>query len=433
MTNFSAFKNVFSNSVWMVLEKTLRLGIGFLLTIWLARMYGPTTFGLLSFGMAWVAISSSVSRLGMEGVLVRELVSFPELVDKIMGTALFLRATGGVVVFVISLTVYLLGYGCGNAEQLIIILVLASAEPFMAAEVFEYWFRSRVEWKYAFRARVFALATASIIKVVILYHEASIFWIAGVTLLEAVLMAVLLFFEWLRHPAGARRMQVAVSTANRLFSACWPNLLSGIAIMIYMRVDQVMIGSMLSKADVGNYSVAVRLSEVWYVIPMAVCQSTFPSLVASRRSNFQMYESSLTRLTVFLFWGSVIVASMVQLIGPSVIEVLFGKEYHAAGNVLRIHFWGGCFVALGMVAQQWHLAENRLKITLIRTALGAFANIALNLLLIPRYGVYGAALATVASFGVSAYFSIALFRVSRPVWRILNLGIFIPWLAFRRN
>jgi O-antigen/teichoic acid export membrane protein len=423
----SRLRLILGNSAWVVSERAIRLGVSFLITVWIARYFGPAVFGLLSFGLAWVSIFAVIGRLGLEGIVVRELIALPDNVTSILGSALVLRVFGGLFAGSLALLVYGVSFGISTDDQFLIILLLSLAEVFLAGEIFEYWFRSKVQFVFVFRAKLVAFAMASVFKIILLCSGTTIVWIASITLVEAALVAGLLFWEWRRHPESQRRLQVRVRTIRKLLGDAWPNLLTGIAILIYLRVDQVMIGSLLSSEEVGNYSVAVKLSEIWYVLPVAICQSVFPSLVERREREPEEYKKGLLKLTVILFWSSIPVAAAMTVLGPLLVEAIFGPAYGPAGTVLPIHFWGGCFVVLGMVGYQWHLAENKLKTSLARTVIGASANIILNIILIPRYGITGAAVATLISFGISDYLSAALFKNSRPIWFLLNKGIFTPW------
>lgn len=429
----SGFRHLLSNTSWIVLDRALRFSIGFLLTIWIARYFGPSGFGLLSFAIAWVALFSAFGNLGLEGIVIRDLVARPGREGYILGTAAFLRICGGLMVVIMGVLGYGISFGWGDEQSLAIVLVLTFSQVFLSAEVIDYWLSSRVEYKYVFRARIGAFAVSALIKTVLLLQGTSIFWIATVTLLEALLTSCLLLNEWWRHPHRVKGWQVSGESARELLRSAWPNLLSGIAIMIYMRIDQVMIGSLLSKESVGIYTAAVRLSEVWYVVPLAVAQSALPGIVASRKAKDGSYEEKLIRLVAVLFWPAVLLAAFMTIGAPFLIEFFFGVEYHAAGTVLQIHLWAGVFVAMGVAIGPWFLAEDLLRINLARTVTGAGVNIVLNLLLIPHFGIKGAAWATVISYFVSSYASIPLFRLALPAWRILNKGISNPWILLSKH
>ncbi len=423
----TGLRQIFSNTSWIVLERAIRLGIGFFVAVWVARYLGPSQYGVLSFGLAWVALFSAFGKLGLENIVVRDIVSDRGSEVEILGTATALRLIGGLIVVIGSTVLYGVFYSFDNQTQLAVIALMGLAQLFLAAEVIDWWFRSRVEWRYVFRARIIAFIISTIGMIICLFSGLGVIWIAAITLLDAIMVASFLIIEWLRHSERGRQWKAGIARARALLSDSWPAILSGLAIMIYMRIDQIMIGSMMTEADVGIYSVAVKLSEVWYVIPLAVTQSVMPGIVSARKAQNGSYEQKLIWLIALLFWSSFLVAILVTFTGPALVTLLFGHEYRLAGDVLRIHFWAGIFVALGVGISQWYLAENRLRISLYGTIAGALINLLMNLLLIPEFGITGAALSTVGSYFVSAYLSALFFPSAAPAWRIVNRAIFMPF------
>lgn len=423
----TGLRQIFSNTFWIVLERAIRLGVGFFVAIWVARYLGPSHYGVLSFGLAWVALFSAFGQLGLENIVVRDVVSDRGSEAEILGTATALRFIGGLIVVIGSSALYGIFYSFDNRTQLAVIVLAGLAQVFLAAEVIDWWFRSRVEWRYVFRARVIAFIIATVSTIICLISGLGVVWIAAMTLLNAAMLAGFLLIEWLRHSKRKQSWKARATRAKTLLLDSWPAILSGLAIMVYMRIDQIMIGSMMTEADVGVYSVAVKLSEVWYVIPLAITQSVMPSIVSARKSQNGSYEQRLIKLTALLFWSSFIVAILVTFTGPSLITILFGHEYRLAGEVLRVHFWAGIFVALGVGISQWYIAENLLQISLYGTIAGALINVLLNLVLIPEFGISGAAFSTVGSYFVAAYLPAACFPSAKPAWRIVNRAVFMPF------
>ncbi len=423
----TGLRQIFSNTSWIVLERAIRLGVGFFVAVWVARYLGPSQYGVLSFGLAWVGLFAAFGQMGLESIVLRDVVSDRESEAEILGTATALRLIGGLIVVIGSIALYGLFYSFDNQTQLAVIALAGLAQLFLTAEVIDWWFRSRVEWRYVFRARIIAFIISTIGMIVCLISGLGVVWIAAITLLDAIMVANFLIIEWLRHSERGQPWKAGVARAKALLLNSWPVILSGLAIMIYIRIDQIMIGSMMTEADVGVYSVAVKLSQVWYVIPLAITQSVMPNILSARKAQNGSYEQRLIWLIALLFWSSFLVAMLVTFIGPSLVTILFGHEYQLAGDVLRIHFWAGIFVALGYGISQWYLAENRMYIMMYMTIAGALINLLMNLLLIPEFGITGAALSTVISQFVVAYLSVAFFPSAAPAWRIVNRAIFMPF------
>jgi O-antigen/teichoic acid export membrane protein len=164
-----------------------------------------------------------------------------------------------------------------------------------------------------------------------------------------------------------------------------------------MRIDQIMIKEMLGAQEVGLFAAAVRLSEVWYFIPSIITASLFPSIVNAKKNSQAMYLQRLQKLSTLMTWLAIVIALPMTFASDLVVSLLYGHYYQGAGAVLAIHIWGAVFVFLGVASGVFFTVENYTKKSLYRTSLGALSNILLNLVLIPRYGINGAATATLLS------------------------------------
>lgn len=417
-----------TNTAWIISEKVLRLLAGVIVGLWVARYLGPDQFGVLSFGVAWIGLFGAIATLGLPHIVTRELVSNPERAGEILGTTGALRLIAAALSFVVAIAVF--GILFGFTDYRFGVVALAATSPVLgSADFVEYWSRSRVEWHYAFRARVGALALSNATRVLLILSERGVEWFAALLAAEALLTSLLFLWQARKHGARPGAWRVSWGLARRVLRDSLPILASSAAITVYMKIDQVMIGALLPDAQLGVYSVAVRISALWYVIPVALAQSAMPGIVSVRRDRPDQYLLLITRLIAVSFWLSVAAGVVMTLLGPWIVPIVLGEEYLLAGSVLSIHFWAGVFVAVGVAVQQWYIAENRLSIEMYRTFAGAVVNLVLNAVMIPRFGIQGAAVATVASQFVAAYFSACWFSSARTPWRLLNRGIAYPIMS----
>ena len=195
-----------------------------------------------------------------------------------------------------------------------------------------------------------------------------------------------------------------------------PIIFAEIAIIIYVRTDQVMIGEMIGDRAVGNYSVAVRLSEIWYFIPGIICSSLFPLLVRAHTQNNERYQFKLQQLYDLLAGLSVGIAIVVSFTSYWIIDILFGPDFSEAASVLTIHIWAGVFVFWGLASNQQLVIEKLTNLSLYRTLTGMVVNVLLNFILIPRFGIKGAAIATLMAQASSTWLSCLFFKQTRPIF-----------------
>jgi O-antigen/teichoic acid export membrane protein len=170
-----------------------------------------------------------------------------------------------------------------------------------------------------------------------------------------------------------------------------------------MKIDQVMIKEMIGVEAVGQYAAAVRISETWYFIPMMIASSLFPAIINAKKVSEELYYLRLQKLYDLMVWMAIAIALPMTFLSDWVVHFLYGEQYNQAGGVLMIHVWTGLNLSIGIVWGKWIISENKQIITLYGYTLGVFVNVMLNYLLIEKYGIQGAAFATLIS-----YFSISL-------------------------
>jgi len=192
-----------------------------------------------------------------------------------------------------------------------------------------------------------------------------------------------------------------------------------------MKIDQVMIQSMLGSEAVGQYSAAVRISEAWYFIPMVITSSLLPAIINAKKKSEKLYYARLQRLYDLMVWISLAVAVPMTFLSNWVINLLYGSAYNQAGGVLMIHIWAGLFVSLSVAQGKFWLINNLLNKQLIITISCSLINILLNLLLIKQYNIKGAALATLISYAVGCLFLPLFFKEARIMIKMSYKSLFI--------
>jgi len=395
---------ILDNIGWLFFDKILRMGVGLLVGVWVARYLGPEQFGLFNFASAFVGMFGAIAGLGLQGIVVRDLVREPSSKAEILGSAAALQLVSGFVAYgLILATIFWLRPE--DALVKTIVAILGSMMLFKAGEVAVCWFESQVLSKFTVWVQNGTFLVFASIKVLVILQGGPVVAFAWVTMAEGLTVALLMLIVLGLRGQGARQLRVKFARAKSLLADSWPLLFSGVAVMIYMKIDQIMLGQMIGDEAVGVYSAAVRISEVWYFAPMAIVASVFPAILGAKERDEALYYKRLQRLFDILTWLSIAVAFVVTILSEFIVMLLFGDAYIAASAVLTVHIWAGIFVFIGIASGKWFLAENLQLLSLQRSVLGAFINIVLNILLIPMYGVLGAAWGTVvAQFSANILF-----------------------------
>lgn len=388
------FMRYFKNTSWLFAEKILRMFEVLFVGIWVARYLGPESFGLLSYAQAFVFLFASIATLGLDTVVVRELVKDHSKTGSLIGTAFFMKLAGALLA--ILLILISLNFTSNDNLTNLIVSIIASTSILKAFDVVDFYFQSKVMSRYVVYAKIIALSVSAVLKILLILFQAPLLAFAWVILIDAFILTVgyLYFFFKNIQSLKLKDLILKKEIMTSLMKDSWPLMLSGIIISIYMKIDQVMIKEILGIEAVGQYAAAAKLSEAWYFIPMVLASSLFPAIINAKKHSNELYFSRLQKLYDSMVWLAIAIAIPVTFMSDWLINLLYGAQYSQAGGVLTIHIWTGIFVFLGVAFSSFLTTENWTKKAFYRTLLGAIFNIALNFLLIPSYGIKGAAIAT---------------------------------------
>lgn len=273
---------ILDNIGWLFFDKILRMGVGLLVGVWVARYLGPEKFGILNFAMAFVGLFGTISALGLQEIMVRDLVRNPEESNDILGTGFVLRVLGGIIVFglVIGVISYLRPED--NLTKTIV-AILGLVQIFHASQVIEYWFESQVQSKFIVWTKNLVFLFIAGFKVSMILIQAPLIAFSWIIFLESVLVSIFSFVVYGVKTGDLFSWKASFVKSKRLLKDSWPLILSGLAVAVYMKIDQIMIGQIIGDEEVGIYSAAVRVSEIWYFIPMVITASVFPAIIEAKK------------------------------------------------------------------------------------------------------------------------------------------------------
>ena len=390
-------RRYFTNTGWMFSGQIIYLLLSFFIGAWIARYLGPENYGTVSYVVAFVGLFGFVSALGIDGVLKRELIDKPEQHNVLMGTGLRLKLLGASIAFIMVVIASFFFSGNDSLVQALIILFALNfflQIPFIIGN----FFYAKVKAKRAIQAQLAAALISSLLKVGLIFSGAGIIWLIVIYVLDAIWQSLFLIFFYKKEGYKLSTWTFAVSQAKGLFQDSWPLMLSAAAGYIYMRVDQVMVGQIMGESALGIYAAGVKVSEVFYFIPGVICGSLFTAIVNARKTSARTYFSRLKKLYILLFILAVLVAVPISLLAKPIVSLVFGAEYLGSALVLQLYIWStlGLFVGSGVGNQL--MAENRTKAIFWLNFLAMLLNVGLNLYLIPKLGLAGAALSTLISY-----------------------------------
>lgn len=411
-----------SNFIWLVLDRVVRLGLAFLSGVLLARFLGTTDFGTFSYLMAFFSIFAAIGSLGTNGIAVKLMARNTRFKDKVILSVFVLNFAGyaasGILMFIaINL------FGKSDEDFLILSAILSTALLLKSSDALKFWFEARLQSRFVVLPEVLAVVVIFIGKLLLIHFDAPLVLFIVAFLFELLIAAIGVFLLFIREQQNHFRWKYSKITTHLVFRRSWPIAVSIVSTVAYMKIDQIMIGGMIGLEEAGIYSAAVIISESIYFLPIIINQTLRPIFFKERLASYQNFIDYLQSVYIMMTVLAMCYSIFVTFFADEIIAVTYGSEYAAAAGVLMIHAWAAVFVFFNNTTWVWHIAENQQGLASVKVILGLILNVALNLVLIPRFGILGAAVATLVSRMFAAYVVNAFFKETRQLFFMMSYAL----------
>lgn len=420
-----ALEKYVRNTGWLMLARVgsmaIKVVVGFALTNYL----GKDQNGILNYPVAFVTFFTAAAALGVDGFITRELLRNPEKNNELLGTGFTLKFIGGLIVLPLIYATYLIVNSYNKIDTpLIFIMTVGFTGLVQSFNIIDSYFQSRTQGKYIMRVQIAGNLLSAAIKLALIIVGASLKWFVFALLLDAVLLAAGYLFIYQNNGESIFRWKFKSDIAKFLLKNSWPLAFSAILVSIYMNIDKLMIEYYKGTGELGIYANAVQFAEAWYFIPVAITASVFPAIMNARRDSPERYQKRMQNLYDLMVWISIALAIFITFTAPFFFRI-FKPEFYSGAHVLSIHIWAGIFVFLGTASAQFLIAEGYTKLSMLRTAMGALINIGLNIFWIPKYGIEGAATATLVAYACSTFWILFIPRTRHQGVMMLKSLFFV--------
>lgn len=419
----TVLRSLAANASWLVADRVVRLGVGLFVNIWIARYLGPADFGLFNYAQAIATMFSFASTLGLPEILMRDLVGQPDRKRLILASAFILRVGGAALVLLMSM-VFIVVTRPTEPTTWLIMAFLASAQIAQSMDVIDSEYQSRGKVSRIVLLRNLNFLFFSVVKIAAILMGTGLITFALLYALELFVVAGLMYAAAVHDGQAFVLSDATIEEMRRLFREVAPQILRLAIIGVYMRADQLLIGQMLGDTEVGIYTAATRLIEAWYLVITAVMLAVTPRLAHTFHFDNNRYDAALVLVVRVVTWGSVAVALVVTAVASTAVHILYGSAFAAAGPVLMVHGWATVFSSLGQTVSGALVNRRLLHIGVYQALAGAAVNVGACLLLIPMFGVIGAAFAAVLTQIATGLLLNACFRETRPILRVQLKAIF---------
>lgn len=418
------FMKYFHNTSWLFFERIVKMGVGFFVIILLTRYLGPENFGLLSYSQSFIGIFVAFSTLGLEVILVRELTSNKEKSEVILGTALVLKAVASILSIIL---IFIINIYMEDRDASILITIISFVVIFQSLNLgIDTYFQANILSKYSSISNIVAFIASSIFKLALIFVEADLIYFALALVLDSVFMFIGYIYIFYLHKRILAPLKYDKKTAVYFLRSAWPMILTSMAVFLYTKVDQIMIKHLIDNRSVGYYSAALKVSEIFYFVPLLITQSLFPKLVKERNAgDNEQYLKLLENVYKLVLWVSLPFVVVLVYFNEFIINILYGTSFSESANILSVLGFSLIFISIGSVSNKILYVEHYEKKYLIRSIFGFIFNILLNYYLIQQYGAIGAAISTLITLFMIYYVYDLL---DKELWRFyyLKFVCFIP-------
>jgi len=411
LKNHTGFRRYGANTVWLFGEKILRMIVGLFVGVWVARYLGPQQFGLLSYAQSFVGLFAAVATLGLDGIVIRELVKNESRRNELLGTAFLLKFMGAISIFI--LLAVAVNFTSNDSYTNTLVFIIASATIFQSFNVIDFYFQSQVISKYIVYANVITLSVSSIIKILFIVNSAPLIAFVWLIVFDSFVTSLGFIYFYFNSQLSLKDWKFDKEIAKHFIHDSWPLIISGMAVMIYARIDQIMLKEMVGFNEVGQFSVAIRTIEIFDFLSLIVVSSLAPAITKAKSVGEELYFHRLAVVYKFMMVIFLLVFIPIYFFGDKLILLLYGDQYKIAAELFVLSAFRTLFTNFGVARSLFINNNNFFKYSMIITILGACMNILLNLYLIPLYQAYGALLSTIISFTFTIFIFNFIFKELR--------------------
>ena len=418
-----SLRKIVNNISWLLGDKVLDIAMRLTGGVLVARYLGVELFGYLQFSLAILALLVPVVTLGFRNMVVKYIALNPSHKGEVLGSAFVMQLVSSLLTSAgLLLFVYFFGNDEGKTNLAISILTITLI--FHCFDPIIYWNQSQLSAQYTVWSVRISSTIGLCVKLLFVYFSVDFIIFIWAWVIESIVTSALLVHFYSKKESFSD-WKYDRETAKMLLKDSWPLMFSGIAAIIYIKIDIVMLGTMLEKTEVGLYFAAVRISELFYFLPSVLSATVLPAIIRSSQKGGSEITQRIQALSDALTLYSIISVAFLFFFAHLLIHILFGPEYSEAAVILRIHAFALFFISAGASVNKMLIAENRTVFILVSTCLGTVINILMNLYLIPRYAGVGAAVATVVSYAFSSYFACLFWKPANKHFKMVTISFFV--------
>jgi|WetSurMetagenome_2_1015567.scaffolds.fasta_scaffold37482_2 O-antigen/teichoic acid export membrane protein len=412
----------YENISWLLGEKIFRMLIGFFVNIWMARYLGPEQFGIFSYVQSFV-VFFTVLTMGLDSIVVRELVKDEARGNELLGTAFWLKLISSSIIFIVL--IFAVNFTSNDHSTNTMIFIVAFANIFQSFNVIDFYFQSKVMNKYIVLANMIAQLLSSILKIILILTNASLITFVWAVVLDSAILACGLIYYYALNQFSIKDWTFSFKQAKIFLKNGSFFAFTSFMAVLHLKIDQILIKEILGNEAVGQYAAVIRLSELWFFLPVIIARPLYPAIEQAKKVDEKSYFDQLQKLfdTCAILAYFIIIPTII--LSHWLINILYGTQYSQASNVLIVHVCSLIFTFQRIAGEYWILAENLVYFDITKAFFGLLINIVLNIFLIKKYGIEGAAFSALVSASVWGYVAYALHNKGIKIFKMMTKSLFL--------
>lgn len=406
-------KKATTDTLWIFVEKCLRILIAFFVTPMVTNYLGLTNYGIYTYVTTYYNMFAVFVELGLASAIVKEFVKHKNN-PEVQGTLFTLKVFGSIFAS-LGMFVVALIFGKGN-ENLLLFMGIASLKfVFLSIGNVDLFLQSESRFKNTSIVRNIAYVLITIFQIVAILLKWPLIYFISAFVAETLLIEIGMVITYRREGNKLRLWRFDFNYLKYIFKEYYPIILTSLASVLSLRLSQVMIGELINKDSLGIYSVAVKLTEIWYFAITSINVVLIPILIGKKETGDRKYPKYMQRMIDIMTWAGFGITLLVILSTQIFLRVLYDPIYWDAGKYVLIYAFNALTSAQAVATSTWYLSENLQKQGMYLSLIGIVISFVTNWFLIKALGVYGAALATIVTSSLILYVIPLFIKKTRPV------------------
>ncbi len=409
-----------NNVSWIFFGNVAHALLKFVLDAVVARLLSLNDNGMLTYASSLISFVSVICGFGFSSVITREFVEDEENTGRLLSSCVLAQIVAGAVA--IGVLQVIIRFMAPNEPELYPIVFLQSLTTILGSlSLLVYWFRYKNKPKMVAIQRLAAFFICGVARVLVLCLTDSLTLYVCATLIETFLFSLFLGVSFIRVYRGS--LKFSLFAVKKILKSSYPFIFSALLLMIYAHTDKIMLKSLMDNEAVALYSAAAHLAAAISMIPATLIEGFRPEVMELKFKDEALCHKRFRQLYAIIFWVSIAYCLFVMLFAKQIILIVYGEKYLGAVSCLSTVVWYSAFSYFGAINNMYMVAEHKGKWVQITTLAGALCNVVLNYLLIPMWGINGAAIASLLTQVVANFAMMWVVKDLRPGFYNLIRGI----------